>query len=77
MLLNDKQIVMESKIQTKVKLNRIENILYFIIVAAITIDVLVKESNTILLIASTSVLIAGVLGIVGIEWVKLQLRQRG
>ena len=67
---------MESKIHSKVNLNRVENTLYIVVVTAIIVDVLVQKSSTLLLIISTSILIVGVLGIIGIECIKLQLKQR-
>lgn len=57
-------------------LNRVENILFTIMVIAILIDLALDKEQQVLLIISTSIMVASVFGIVVIEWIKLQMKQR-
>ena len=58
------------------KLNQIENVLFIIISAAIVTDILSLDSHSIVLVLSTIILLAGIIGIIAIEIFKLQRKQK-
>ena len=58
------------------RLNKIETILYFIIVAAMISDIWSGKSHPILFTVSTIILAGGMVGIICIELIKLQWKQK-
>lgn len=64
--------------QKKQQLNKLENALYIIIVIAIVTDIFSNHNHPLIFTISTIVLVAGILGIISIEFIKLEwkLKQR-
>ncbi len=58
------------------QLNKIENALYVVIVAAMIVDVWSGRSHPVVFIFSTIVLVISMIGIISIELVKLQWKQK-
>ncbi|MEP1033372.1 hypothetical protein [Ekhidna sp.] len=65
-------------IQKRQQLNKVENVLYIIIVSAIVTDILSGQTHALIFLFSTIILVTGILGIISIELIKLQwkLKQR-
>ena len=57
-------------------LNKIENVLYVVIVAAMLTDLWSGQTHPVIFIFSTVILVLGMLGIISIELVKLQRKQK-
>lgn len=62
--------------QKRNSLNKIENILYIIVMAAIVTDIISGRSHLYVFILSTIILVMAILGIISIELVKLQWKQK-
>lgn len=58
------------------RLNKLESLLYVLIVSSIISDLINGTTQTIVFIVSTAILVASIIGIISIGLIKLQLKQK-